>query len=87
MTPLIWLFFPVLTICLPVSPLSPLLWFSLTGSDSGSAVRQVLPDVGVLVISLVTWRLIMRLNSDTHTQVEHTHTHECNLVKCAPLVA
>ncbi|KAK9527367.1 hypothetical protein VZT92_013937 [Zoarces viviparus] len=41
---------------------------SLTGSDAGSAVRQVFPDVGVLVVGLLTWRLIGRLNADTHTQ-------------------
>ncbi|XP_072235133.1 piezo-type mechanosensitive ion channel component 2-like [Leuresthes tenuis] len=43
---------------------------SLTGSDGGSAVRQVFPDVGVLVISLLTWRLIVRLNAATHTQLQ-----------------
>ncbi|KAM8730910.1 piezo-type mechanosensitive ion channel component 2-like [Acanthopagrus schlegelii] len=41
---------------------------SLTGSDAGSAVRQVFPDVGVLVVGLLAWRLIVRLNADTHTQ-------------------
>ncbi|KAF1373391.1 hypothetical protein PFLUV_G00260090 [Perca fluviatilis] len=41
---------------------------SLTGSDAGSAVRQIFPDVGVLVIGVLTWRLIVRLNADTHTQ-------------------
>ncbi|XP_041817254.1 piezo-type mechanosensitive ion channel component 2-like isoform X2 [Chelmon rostratus] len=41
---------------------------SLTGSDAGSAVRQLLPDVGVLVVGLLTWRLIVRLNVNTHTQ-------------------
>ncbi|KAM9337588.1 piezo-type mechanosensitive ion channel component 2-like [Symphorus nematophorus] len=41
---------------------------SLSGSDAGSAVRQVFPDVGVLVVGLLTWRLIVRLNADTHTQ-------------------
>ncbi|XP_049912684.1 piezo-type mechanosensitive ion channel component 2-like [Epinephelus moara] len=41
---------------------------SLTGSDAGSAVRQVFPDVGVLVVGLLTWRLIVRLNANRHTQ-------------------
>ncbi|KAM8823349.1 piezo-type mechanosensitive ion channel component 2-like isoform 3-T4 [Spinachia spinachia] len=38
----------------------------LTGSDPGSAVRQVSPDVGVLVVGLLTWRLIGRMNGETH---------------------
>ncbi|KAK2859745.1 hypothetical protein Q5P01_004365 [Channa striata] len=46
---------------------------SLTGSDAGSTVRQVCPDVGVLVVGLLTWRLIVRLDTNTHTQVTHTH--------------
>ncbi|XP_069033644.1 piezo-type mechanosensitive ion channel component 2-like [Embiotoca jacksoni] len=41
---------------------------SLTGSDAGSAVRQVFPDVGVLVVGLLTWRLIVRVNAAPHTQ-------------------
>ncbi|KAL6097437.1 uncharacterized protein ACO6RY_12985 [Pungitius sinensis] len=41
---------------------------SLTGSDPGSAVRQVFPDIGVLVVGLLTWRLIERLNEDAHMQ-------------------
>lgn len=41
---------------------------SLTGSDAGSAVRQLLPDVGVLVVGLLTWRLIGRLNRDANAQ-------------------
>uniref|UniRef100_UPI0037E98014 piezo-type mechanosensitive ion channel component 2-like n=1 Tax=Semicossyphus pulcher TaxID=241346 RepID=UPI0037E98014 len=48
--------------------LSQLGLLSLTGSDVGSAVRQLFPDVGVLVVSLLTWRLIVRLNADTHMQ-------------------
>ncbi|KAK5877665.1 hypothetical protein CesoFtcFv8_025149 [Champsocephalus esox] len=48
--------------------LSQLGLVSLSGSDAGSAVRQVSPDVGVLVVGLLTWRLIARLNGDTHTQ-------------------
>ncbi|XP_027137598.1 piezo-type mechanosensitive ion channel component 2 isoform X3 [Larimichthys crocea] len=48
--------------------LSQLGLVSLTGSDTGSAVRQVFPDVGVLVVGLLTWRLIVRLNSNTHTE-------------------
>ncbi|XP_028289056.1 piezo-type mechanosensitive ion channel component 2-like [Parambassis ranga] len=43
---------------------------SLTGSDAGSALRQVFPDVGVLVGGLLTWKLIVRLNTVTHTQEE-----------------
>ncbi|XP_039983516.1 piezo-type mechanosensitive ion channel component 2-like [Xiphias gladius] len=51
---------------------------SLTGSDAGSAVRHVFPDVGVLFVSLLTWRLIVRLNADTHTrpQLEETQQEE-----------
>ncbi|XP_042254704.1 piezo-type mechanosensitive ion channel component 2-like [Thunnus maccoyii] len=41
---------------------------SLTGSDAGSAVRQVLPDIAVLLVGLLTWRLSMRLSANTHTQ-------------------
>ncbi|XP_055363650.1 piezo-type mechanosensitive ion channel component 2-like isoform X2 [Betta splendens] len=41
---------------------------SLSGSDAGSAVRQVCPDVGVLVVGLLTWRLLRRLNANKHTQ-------------------
>ncbi|XP_029385544.1 piezo-type mechanosensitive ion channel component 2-like isoform X2 [Echeneis naucrates] len=42
----------------------------LTGSDAGSAVRQVFPDVGVMLVGLLTWRLISRLNAGAciHTQ-------------------
>ncbi|XP_056869498.1 piezo-type mechanosensitive ion channel component 2-like isoform X1 [Takifugu flavidus] len=46
---------------------------SLTGSDAGSAVRQVFPDIGVLVVGLLTWRLILRLNVGPHAQ---THQEE-----------
>lgn len=46
---------------------------SLTGSDAGSAVRQVFPDIGVLFVGLLTWRLIVRLNP--HIQVSYVHTH------------
>nr|XP_043885784.1 piezo-type mechanosensitive ion channel component 2 isoform X3 [Solea senegalensis] len=49
---------------------------SLTGSDAGSAVRQVLPDVGVLIVSLVTWRLTVRLHGDTHTQQQQQQEEE-----------
>ncbi|XP_060920541.1 piezo-type mechanosensitive ion channel component 2-like [Labrus mixtus] len=48
--------------------LSQLGLLSFTGSDAGSAVRQLFPDVGVLVISLLTWRLIVKLNTNTHMQ-------------------
>ncbi|XP_068604378.1 piezo-type mechanosensitive ion channel component 2-like [Brachionichthys hirsutus] len=48
---------------------------SLSGSDAGSAVRQVCPDIGVLVVGVLTWRLITRLNGDTHAQVTHAHAH------------
>ncbi|XP_054621092.1 piezo-type mechanosensitive ion channel component 2-like isoform X2 [Dunckerocampus dactyliophorus] len=48
--------------------LSQLGLVSLTGSDVASAVRHILPDVGVLVIGLVTWRLSLRLTPETHTQ-------------------
>ncbi|XP_041670121.1 piezo-type mechanosensitive ion channel component 2-like [Cheilinus undulatus] len=48
--------------------LSQLGLVSLTGSDAGSAVRQLCPDVGVLVVSLLTWRLIVKLNTNTQTQ-------------------
>ncbi|XP_074549296.1 piezo-type mechanosensitive ion channel component 2 [Halichoeres trimaculatus] len=41
---------------------------SLTGSDAGSAVRQLFPDVGVLVVSLLTWRLIVKRNTNVNTQ-------------------
>ncbi|XP_063768773.1 piezo-type mechanosensitive ion channel component 2-like isoform X2 [Eleginops maclovinus] len=50
--------------------LSQLGLVSLSGSDAGSAVRQVFPDVGVLVVGLLTWRLIVRVNGDTHTQTQ-----------------
>lgn len=53
--------------------------FSLTGSDAGSAVRQVCPDIGVLVVGLLTWRLLVTLNADTHTQVTHTQTKEAGV--------
>ncbi|XP_029978832.1 piezo-type mechanosensitive ion channel component 2-like isoform X2 [Sphaeramia orbicularis] len=43
--------------------LSQLGLVSLTGSDAGSAVRQVLPDIGVLVVGLMTWRLSMRTHA------------------------
>ncbi|XP_062236076.1 piezo-type mechanosensitive ion channel component 2-like isoform X2 [Platichthys flesus] len=56
--------------------LSQLGLVSLTGSDAGSAVRQLFPDVGVLFISLVTWRLIVRLNADTHTQSQQEEEEE-----------
>ncbi|XP_069368065.1 piezo-type mechanosensitive ion channel component 2-like isoform X1 [Paralichthys olivaceus] len=56
--------------------LSQLGLVSLTGSDAGSAVRQVFPDVGVLFISLLTWRLIMRLNADIHTQSQQEEEEE-----------
>lgn len=36
-------------------------------------MRQVCPDVGVLVVGLLTWRLLVRLNADTHTQVTRTN--------------
>nr|XP_046227093.1 piezo-type mechanosensitive ion channel component 2-like isoform X2 [Scatophagus argus] len=48
--------------------LSQLGLVSLTGSDVGSAVRHMFPDVGVLIVGLLTWRLIVRLNTDTHAQ-------------------
>ncbi|XP_041824079.1 piezo-type mechanosensitive ion channel component 2-like [Melanotaenia boesemani] len=56
--------------------LSQLGLVSLSGSDATSALRQLLPDVGVLVVSLLAWRLIGRLNADTHTQLEETQRQE-----------
>ncbi|CAB1439674.1 unnamed protein product [Pleuronectes platessa] len=56
--------------------LSQLGLVSLTGSDAGSAVRQLFPDVGVLFISLLTWRLIVRLNADIHTQSQQEEEEE-----------
>ncbi|XP_034416405.1 piezo-type mechanosensitive ion channel component 2-like [Cyclopterus lumpus] len=53
---------------------------SLTGSDAGSAVRQVFPDVGVLVVGLLTWRLIGRLNANTHTQPQQEEETQEELV-------
>ncbi|KAF7649909.1 hypothetical protein LDENG_00134260 [Lucifuga dentata] len=48
---------------------------SLSGSDAGSAVRQVFPDIGVLVVSLLTWRLSVRRPRDTHTQPQQEQRH------------
>ncbi|KAM3593292.1 uncharacterized protein V6R79_009660 [Siganus canaliculatus] len=41
---------------------------SLAGSDAGSAVRQIFPDVGVLLVGLMTWRLMTRLDAASLTQ-------------------
>ncbi|XP_068199524.1 piezo-type mechanosensitive ion channel component 2-like isoform X2 [Antennarius striatus] len=46
---------------------------SLSGSDAGSAVRQVCPDIGVLAVGVLTWRLMTRVNGDTHTQSQQEH--------------
>ncbi|XP_051909940.1 piezo-type mechanosensitive ion channel component 2-like [Hippocampus zosterae] len=49
--------------------LSQLGLVSLTGSDAASAVRQVLPDVGVLALGLLTWRLSLRSGPSARSQV------------------
>lgn len=51
---------------------------SLTGSDAASAVRHVLPDVGVLAVGLLTWRLSLRWSPEARSQVaalSHKRTH------------
>ncbi|XP_068504921.1 piezo-type mechanosensitive ion channel component 2 isoform X2 [Syngnathus scovelli] len=48
----------------------------LTGSDAPSAVRHVLPDIGVLVVGLLAWRLSLRLGPATHTQESRLYDPE-----------
>ncbi|XP_077365083.1 piezo-type mechanosensitive ion channel component 2-like isoform X1 [Festucalex cinctus] len=56
--------------------LSQLGLVSLTGSDAASAVRHILPDVGVLVVGLLTWRLSLRLSPETHAQESQAFCEE-----------
>ncbi|XP_061661347.1 piezo-type mechanosensitive ion channel component 2-like isoform X2 [Syngnathoides biaculeatus] len=56
--------------------LSQLGLVSLTGSDGASAVRHVLPDVGVLLVGLLTWRLSLRFGPETSTQDSHVFLEE-----------
>ncbi|XP_061522396.1 piezo-type mechanosensitive ion channel component 2-like isoform X3 [Phycodurus eques] len=56
--------------------LSQLGLVSLIGSDAASAVRHILPDVGVLLVALLTWRLSLRFSPETHAQDSHVFHEE-----------
>ncbi|XP_077481058.1 piezo-type mechanosensitive ion channel component 2-like [Stigmatopora argus] len=50
--------------------LSQLGLVSLTGSEPASAVRQVLPDVGVLLVGLLAWRLSAKTGPQTQPRAQ-----------------
>ncbi|XP_047423768.1 piezo-type mechanosensitive ion channel component 2-like isoform X2 [Mugil cephalus] len=50
---------------------------SLIGGDPGSVVRQVFPDVGVLVVGLLTWRMMkMKMNAQQQEEEQEEEVQQ-----------